>query len=267
LIDDLGRAIPVPPGGFRRVVSLAPVATENLFAAGAGARVVGVTGACTYPAAVAALPRVGDFTAPSYERLHALRPDLVVVESATILRPDTERLAERLRLPVFVQKSLRIDDIPRHLEQLGGLTGTASTGQKAARAMRQEMERISRRVRDQKPVSVFIEVGETPLYAVGPGSFLDDLIRRAGGVNIVRAGGPFPVVSREALLLADPAHYVIAGNPGGMQRAFAPPLDRLSAVRRGQVHTIPPDLLFRSTPRLVDGLRQLAEILHPARRG
>lgn len=263
LKDDLGRTVNVRLPA-RRIVSLAPSVSENLIAIGAGGRIVGVISADDTPA-LQKLPRVGDFYRPSVERIRALRPDVVLVDSATVDRASMDGLQARLRAPVFAQKSRTFDDVPRHLTQLGQITGARAGAAKAAAAMRAKAAEIARRVAGKKRVTVFVQIGANPLYAAGPGTFIDDLIRRAGGVNVVRGTTPFPQYSKEALLAADPAHYVIAqGGPmGGAAPKLAPPLDRLSAARRGSVHRIHADLLLRPTPRLADGLALLARALHP----
>ncbi|MBC8101930.1 MAG: ABC transporter substrate-binding protein, partial [Cytophagales bacterium] len=205
LQDDLGRVITLS-GPARRIVSLAPEVTENLFAIGAGALVVGVTTADTYPAAAMRLPKVGNFGQPSYERIRALRPDVVIAASATIPRSEADQLQKRLGdIPVFAQKASRLADVPRHLLQYGALTGRMADARRLAATMEAKTRQVQRRVAGKPRVSVFVEVSPSPLYAAGPGSFVDDLIRQAGGVNIVRGVNPFPVYSKEALLAADPA--------------------------------------------------------------
>lgn len=259
LRDDLGRTVNLRLPA-RRVVSLAPSASENLVAVGAGSRIVGVISADDTPA-VRKLPRVGDFYAPSLERVRVLRPDVVLVDSVTADRATMDRLEARLQAPVFVQRSRSFDDVPRHLLQLGRITGAGAGATRAAAGMRAKAARAARRVAGKGRPTVFVQIGASPLYAAGPGSFVDDLIRRAGGVNVVRGTTSFPQYSKEALLAADPAHYVIARSPGNT--ALPPSLDRLSAARRGSVHRIPADLLLRPTPRLADGLLLLARALHP----
>ncbi len=236
LRDDLGRAVTFP-FPVRRIVSLAPTATENLFAIGAGALVVGATTADDYPPAAKRLPRIGNFYQPSVERIRALRPDLVIVESATANRAAMDNLQARLKRPVFTQKSLRYADVPRHLEQLGRITGKTAGAARAAAGMNAKAAQVARRIAGKRPVTVFIQIEESPLYAVGPGSFMDDLIRRAGGTNIVRGDNPFPIYSREALLAADPNFYIITVPvvPSGPP-VLPPPLNRLSAARNRRVY-------------------------------
>jgi ABC-type Fe3+-hydroxamate transport system, periplasmic component len=267
--DDLGRTVTLTAGPARRIVSLSPAVTENLFALGAGGAVVGVSAADDYAAdGSRRLTRVGDYGKPSYERILALRPDLVIAESATITAAEVATLDRRLKAPVFAQKSLRYADVVAHLHQLGVLTGRQSTAKKAEAAMRVLEAQAEKLTRGKKPVTVFVEVSPSPLYGAGPGSFVDDLIRRAGGVNVLKGNNPFPVVSKEYLLAAQPAHYVIAtasdmGRADGAGAAkLTPPLDRLRAAREGRVHRIPADLLFRPTPRIARGLLVLARALH-----
>lgn len=264
LTDDLGRRVKLPMPA-RRIVSLAPSLSENLFAIGAGKTVVGVTSADDYPAAVRRLPRVGDAYRPSIERIRALRPDVVLVESSTIDRRAADTFAARLKRPVFVQQSRTFDDVPRHLLQLGRITGSRSGAQRAAAAMKVRAAQVARRVAGEPRPRVFVEINASPLYAAGPGTFIHDLIRRAGGTNVVVGANPFPLYSKETLLAADPDHYVIAqGGPMGPRSGtLPPPLNRLSAARNGRVHRIPADLLLRPTPRLADGLVLLAKALHP----
>ena len=263
LRDDLGRTVTMPRPG-RRVVSLTPATTENLFAVGAGGLLAGITSVDDYPPAVKNIPRVGDMSFPSYERLLAVRPDLIVFDSATIVRAEAEKLAGKVRCPVFVQRSQKIDDVPRHLEALGTLTGREREAKKAAALLQIQFRAIDRHVLGKPRPTAFIEVSETPLYAAGARSFLGDAVARAGGENVVTEGGPFPIVSKELLLSKNPAHYIIAvGKSEHLKRTFAPPLDRLAAVRAGNVHYILADTLFRPTPRLALGLKSLADAFHP----
>ncbi|MCX6365998.1 MAG: helical backbone metal receptor [Armatimonadetes bacterium] len=242
LTDDLGRRLTLPRPA-RRIVSLSPVTTENLFAIGAEKLIVGVTSACDFPEEAKKLPRIGDFTRPSYERLLALKPDLIVFDSTTVKLADVESFAARVKIPIFVQCSRNVQDVPRHLEALGQLAG------KPATALAAQVRRALRLPLRSNLIPVFVQISASPLYAVGPGSFVDELISLAGGQNVVREGGEFPQLTKEKLLTLRPQVYVIATNPG--QPETPPALSNVRVVR------IPADLLFRATPRLATGLRML----------
>ena len=133
---------------------------------------------------------------------------MIVFDSATVKIADVESFAARVRVPVYVQCSRKVADVPRHLEELGQLVG------KPATALAAQVRRSLRLPLRSNLIPVFIEISASPLYAVGPGSFVDELISLAGGQNVVREGGEFPQLSKEKLLALKPAVYVIATTPG-----------------------------------------------------
>lgn len=243
LTDDLGRKLTLSRPA-RRIVSLSPATTENLFAIGAGKFVVGVTSACDYPVGAKEIPSVGDFTRPSFEKILALKPEVIVFDSATVKKLEVESLAARVRTPVFAQRSEKAADVPRHLQELARIVSLPMVPFRLPPPPK------------AKPVSVLVEIGTSPLFVVGPGSFVDDLIRLAGGQNVVTTGGSFPQLTKEKLLRLKPQLYVIATNPG--QPETPPALSNIPVAR------IPADLLFRPTPRLLMGLRLLTAALRGA---
>ena len=265
LTDDLGRKIELKRPA-QRVVSLAPAIAENLYAIKADGVLIGVSTADDYPAAVQKLPRVGDFGQPSAERIRALRPDMAIVEIASVDRNVVENAQQRLQVPIFVQISRRYDDVARHLTQLGQITGSERGVGPMIQKLEQAKATAARLAGKGSRPTVFVEVSRSPLWTAGPGSFIDDVIRLAGGVNAVKSGRPFLAYSKEALLAANPGHYIIAvgGDMSAADKAdktLPAPLDRLAAVKQGHIHAISSDLLFRPTPRLADGLLALAHAL------
>ena len=272
LTDDLGRKITLSRPA-RRIVSLSPATTENLFAIGAGAFVVGRSSADDFPPQAKRLPVAGDFGKPDYERIRVLRPDLIVVEIDKADVATVDNAQRRLNAPVLVQSSHRYADVPRHLLQLGEITGKT----KQAKAQADVMAQVQRRAlhggdRKARPrPTVFVEVSASPLYAAGPGSFVDDLITLAGGTNVVKGTSAFPIYSKESLLVANPQIYIVA--VGGQMNpstngspVLTGPLSRIAAVKTGNVHQIPADFLFRPTPRLALGLQSLYNVIHPNER-
>lgn len=265
LRDDLNRVLTLA-GPARRIVSLSPAATENLFAIGAGRFVVGVTSADTYPTAVSKITSVGDFGTPRYETIRVLKPDLIIAESGTLRADALQGIAERAKVPVFAQVSARYADVEKHLRQLAAITGLPDGAKKSIAALRTGEASARRLAQGKKPVSAFLEVSRSPLYAAGPGSFLDDLLRIAGGVNVVRTREPYPMVSRESLLVSNPDVYIVTIS-GATERvqiadALPSPLNTLRAAKQNRVYALPIDLLFRPTPRLAKGLYLLAKALH-----
>ena len=268
LRDDMNRVLTLSTPA-RRIVSLSPAVTENLFAIGAGKFVVGVTSADTYPATVSRIPRVGDFGTPRYETILTLKPDLIIAESGTLRADALHGISERAKVPVFAQVSARYADVEKHLRQLATIAGLPDGAKKSIVALRSGEAAAKRLTTGRKPVSTFLEVSRSPLYAAGTGSFLDDLLRIAGGVNVVQSRDPYPMVSRESLLLSNPDVYIVTV-PGAVERIqiaspLPPPLNRLRAAKQNHVYALPIDLLFRPTPRLAKGLVLLAKALRQSR--
>jgi iron complex transport system substrate-binding protein len=263
LNDDLGRPVPLP-SAVRRIISLAPSTTENLFAIGAGALVVGNTTACDYPPPAQHLPKVGNFYQPVYERIRTLKPDLILLDTATARRADMDNLQARLGAPVYVMQSRTYPDVQRQLLRLGAITGRQKQAAQVARGMAARAVLVEKRVAGKPRPTVFIQVDSSALYAAGPGTFFDDLIRRAGGVNVVKGATPFPLVSKEFLLASRPEFYLVTV-PSGSRGVptLVPALRGLPAVKAGRVRYLDANLVSRQTARLANGLEQLAGVLHP----
>ncbi|MDI6871809.1 MAG: helical backbone metal receptor [Bacillota bacterium] len=266
LTDDLGRRVTLkaPP---QRIVSLAPSVTEMLFVLGLGQRVVGVTRWCTYPEAAKALPKVGDL-ALSEERIAALRPDLIVGD-ASLERPFLERL-DRLGWPILAVAPRRVAEVPRAMELLARAAGKPEAGRREADRFRHRLERLvqagaENARRPEGRARVFLLLDPEQLYTAGPGTFLDELVRLAGGCNVAaEAKSPWPLLSEEALLLSDPQVIVVACPPPApvLQK---PQWQGISAVRAGKVYQVDPDLLSRPGPRILDGLDFLISVMREQR--
>ncbi len=267
--DDLGRSVKIPER-VKRIVSLAPSATENLFAIGAGHLVVGVTSACDYPPQVKRLPQVGDFMKPSLERVVALKPDLIVIVSSTIPKAIADELQSRTKVPVFVFQPQTVSSVLRGLLTLGELTGRKQQARKLVRELEQRLKEVEQRVTDKPRPKVVVEIAPPPsLMVAGPKTFIDDAISLAGGENAFSdALQPFPLVSLESLVAKDPDVYIIA-TKGKTNKRLLDEVKRrsgfanLRCVQNGRVYGIDPDLVFRPTPRLVKGIEELAKLLHP----
>ena len=264
--DDYGNEIQLQKPASR-IVSLAPHLTELLYDAGAGAKVVGVDEYSDYPEAAKALPRVGNSSAVNIESVLALKPDLVVAWPSVGTGKAIERLAA-LGLPVFRSEPRELDDIASTLERLGELAGTSKQAAKAASAFRSRAEALRRRYSGRPPVRVFYEIWDRPLQTVNGEHVISKVIGLCGGQNVF-ASLPLiaPEIDPEAVLRADPEVILGSGSDGTrpewLERWRAFP--GLRAAARGQVYTVPPDLLQRHTPRLLDGAEQVCRLLEGVR--
>jgi iron complex transport system substrate-binding protein len=251
----------------QRIISLAPHVTEMLFAAGAGAKLVGTVDYSDYPPAAARLPRVGGYHNLDLERILALRPDLVVAwESGN--PPLTLQRLRSFGLRLFLSEPRLPEDIARDIEALGQLAGTTATAQPAAVAFRRRLAQLRARYHRRAVVSVFYQIWDQPLMTVNGAHLISQVIRLCGGRNVFAALAPLaPVVDVEAVIRADPDVIVLsapgedsAGGPAAWRR-----YPSLTAVRNGNLFFIPPDLLQRSGPRVLDGAEILCRDLDRAR--
>lgn len=257
--DDRGREI-VLPQPAQRIVALAPNLTELVFAAGAGERLVGVSAYSDYPAAARKLPQVGSYGKADRERLLQLHPDLVVAWRGGNAAGDLAFL-EKLGIPLYITDAHHLDDIPRNIEAIGRLAGSAPQAQLAAATFRNELQEIEKRYAHARPVGVFYQIWHRPLMTVNSQHLLGKVMRLCGGINPYAALSALtPVVSVESLLAANPAVIVVNGDTDYWQR-----YPQLEAVRNQRLYTIDPDLLLRATPRLLEGARQLCAVLEQAR--
>jgi iron complex transport system substrate-binding protein len=264
--DDIGNKINLDKPA-QRIVSLAPHVTELLFAAGAGDAVVGVVSYSDYPPEAAQRPHVGDAANLDVESIVTLQPDLVVAWKSGNPTPQIEQLV-RFGIPVFYSEPRRLEDIASNLERLGLLAGSDELALGAAEKFRAGTRRLVERYSGAAPVRVFYEIWHRPLMTVGGKHLISQLIRLCGGQNIfAELAALAAAVDREAVLMADP-EVIIAS---GITEQRPPWLDKwidwpqLSAVKHKQLYFVPPDLIQRQTPRILEGAQRLCDQLEQAR--
>ncbi len=265
--DDSGETVRLARPA-QRIVSLAPHATELLFSAGAGDRVVGVVDYSDYPPAARRLPRVGGYNALDLEAILALRPDLVVGWASG----NPPGLAEQLRglgLTVFLSEPRRLEDIASNLQRLGRLAGTEVVASRVAADFRRRLQDLRARYAERPPVRVFYQIWHRPLLTINGEHLISKVIRLCGGRNVF-ADLPVlvPTLDIEAVLAADPEVIVrgVRADADEDWTAFWRRWPQLRAVREGQLIGLPADLLQRPTLRLLEGAQQLCEALETVRR-
>ena len=250
----------------QRVVSLSPGATELLFSAGAGDRVVAVSAWSDYPAEAADLPQVGDSNRLDLEAIVSMAQDLVVAWVDGNSRSQLERLSD-LGIHVFWLAPRTFDDIAAAVSDLALLTGLLDLGNERAEAFRAEMAALEAQYADARPVKVFYQIWEQPLMTVNREELISKAISLCGGVNVFgELPRLVPRISREAVLEANPEAIITAGSSDDSQwlegwREFP----GLAAVAADNLFLEPPDLLARPTLRMADGARHLCQTLEQAR--
>lgn len=249
-----------------RIITLAPSATELVYAAGAGGEIVGTVLSSDYPAPARDIPRIGDGIQLDPETILALRPTLVVGWQASGISHALAEVLGRLGIPLIYAAPESLDDIPLLVRTLGRRLGTSSVAEPTADVLQARIKALP--TPSGPPLTVFIEVSVDPLYTVGQDPLIDDLLTRCGGMNPYAGrlvAAPQPAV--ESVLRIDP-DVVIVSPYGGQtlenRRVYWQGLG-LRAAARGHLYAIDPDWLHRPGPRLVDAAEALCADLGQAR--
>ncbi len=264
--DDSGHEVRLKAPA-RRIITLAPHATEMLYAAGAGDRLIGTVEYSDYPPAAKKVPRVGSYDRFDLETISALKPDLVIAWETGNPAAPVEKM-RALGLTVYASQPNRMEDVAGQLERLGQLAGTEATANAAAAQFRQRLEALRRNNAGKPKIRVFYQIWISPLMTVGGPQIITSAIQLCGGENVFgHLTQMAPVVSVEAVLAADPEAIVATGmgdaRPEWLNDWNKWP--RMTAVKRGNLFHIHPDLMQRQTPRILDGAEKLCADLDVAR--
>ena len=264
--DDTGQRVTLP-NLPQRIISLAPGATEMLFAAGAGDRLIATVEFSDQPAAAKRVPRIGDVTAIDMERLVALHPDLVVAWPGGGNPAQIEKITQ-LGIPIYRQQVNRLADLPGSLRRLGALTSDESTAEQAARALSAELARITREYGGgRNSATVLLEVWNRPIYTVGGGHLMSDALTSCGVRNVfgdLKELGP--VISTEAVIARNP-DIIVASAPPGEGASWLAEWKRfgsLNAVRTGRLVAFEDQGLNRLGPSVVLATEALCKALAAA---
>ena len=264
VIDDAKRTITLPTPA-RRIVSLAPHATEMLFAAGAGNYIVGVTEFSDYPPEAKRIQSVGSGVSLDLERILQLKPDLVVGWNNGNAAAQLAKL-EPLGIPIYKSEPYDFATIASSLERLGRLAGTDSTAQAAAQDFRARLKKLQDTYQQRRPVTVFYQIWRSPLMTLNGSHLVSSALRLCGGENIFgKLPQLAPTVSEEAVLKADPE--AIVASSGEQDDVFAPwrRFTKLKAVARGNLVSVDGNLINRAGPRILDGTEDLCRKLDAVR--
>jgi iron complex transport system substrate-binding protein len=267
IVDDYGRTVTLD-GIPQRIVSIAPSSTEILFAVGAGPQVVGVDNYSDYPAEAAGLPKVGDFP-PSTEAIVALQPDLIVGGDLVPLA-QLEQLANQ-GIPYVLFADRTLEDVMKTIRLAGVITGHVSEADEVAGELEDRIDAVKAKIQDSglpKP-KVYVEYDDfMGFWTYGPGSFGDDLITSAGGVNIAHnTSSEYPTVESEYVIAQDPDIIIFTTGPWSTLSKDTyinrPGWSTIDAVENGDIYGVDANLISRYGPRVIDCLELLAEIFYP----
>ena len=261
VFDDLGRLVAIN-GTPQRIISLAPSNTEILFALGLGDKVVGVTDWCDYPPEALNKTKVGGYENPDIEKIVALNPDLVLIAHGTPM--DVINNLVGLGLTVFGIKTTDLDDLLNDIRRIGEITDKEMEAQALTSDMESRIQAVTNATSEleQRP-RVFYIVWHDPLWTAGSGTFIHELIEKAGGVNICQNISGYKTISIEDVLARDPEIIITSEWSYDWARNETGPLASTNASREGRIYTCDDDLVQRPGPRLVEGLEWFAYFIHP----
>lgn len=264
--DDRGRKLCLEQPA-QRIAALSPGATELVYAAGAGEKVVAVVAYSDYPPEAKAVTSVGSHTRMDLETLLSLEPDLVIAW-VTGNPPEQIQTLMDLGLPVFYIEPRSFEGVSTAIERLARLAGTEAAGNPVAQDFREGMAALAERYQDADPVPVFYQVWDQPLMTINDEHLIGKVLTLCGGENVFGdLPRLVPRISEEAVLAADP-EAIIAGGMGEENRQWLTAWQEypgLTAVRRDNLFFVPPSLIQRPTPRLLEGSRIFCDRLEQAR--
>jgi len=262
-VDDAGKRFTLG-GPAEKVISLAPSNTEIIYAIGGEGKLVGVTTYCDYPPEAKKKEKIGDFATPNVEKITSLDPQ-VVLATGGVQQGVVESL-NKLGIEVVVIDPKSFNGLFSDIEKVGLILGIEEKSKSEAEKLRKQVDEVESRVKGLSPPKVFFEIYSQPLMTAGKNTLIDKMINMSAGVNIgAMAGKEFPQFSEETLLEQNPDIYIAVkgsqSDPANI--AKRPGYSQMGAVTKGKVYVVEDNLFVRSGPRLVQGLVQLAKIIHP----
>ncbi|MBT9151521.1 MAG: High-affinity heme uptake system protein IsdE [candidate division WS2 bacterium] len=266
IIDDIGRKVRVNLP-VQRIVSIAPSATEIVFALGAQNLLVGRTDFCNYPKGVSKIPSIGGAVNPSPERIIASRPQLILTT-----RMFSKAMAEPLMraYPLVVLEPQNVEGVLKNILNVGKAIDRVKESRELVASLNAFRRPIRSYFKDAKnKPTVLVLVWHDPLITVGPGSFIASVVEEGGGLNYIRKDiGAYPIVSPEALLHEEPDIVLYPTKSMGIDPSFLreSPFKHLKAVKEGRVFPFDDDLLFRPGPRVIQGMLEVSKAIDPVLR-
>ncbi len=246
-----------------KFISLAPSTTEILFALGLDEEIAGVSSYCNYPSKAKSKANIGDFSHPNMEKIFSLKPDYIFctgLEQAPVI----EEL-RHLGFNVYVADPKTVEELFSSIMDIGAIIGKGREAGLLVKNMKDDINKVNEKIRlipKAKRIKVFVEIWHEPLMTAGAGSFIDELITLAGGINVARnISRPYSYFSAEKVINLNPGciimTYMDKETPLKLlETRFG--WNNIEAIRNKKVfNDINPDTLLRPGPRITEGLKEL----------
>lgn len=246
-----------------KIVTLAPSETESVFAAGGGAKVVGVDKWSDYPEEAKTKPKIGDMDT-NIEAVVAAGPD-VVFAGASINQKAVEAL-RALNVKVFASEPKTIQEAIDRIELMGRIMNTPEQAKKAADEMRADLKKVTDAVKNAPKKRVYLEF--SPGWTVGSGEFMSEMVALSGGVNIAADKPGWYKIDPEAIIKANPEVILYAKGAAGMGSILdeinkRPGWNAIDAMKNKKHYAVEDNLVVRVGPRITKGLLEVAKAIHP----
>jgi iron complex transport system substrate-binding protein len=264
--DQLGRQISLSDDP-QRVVALAPSITEIIYALGQEHRLKGVTLFSDYPNAAQNLPTVGSYVRLDLEKIVALRPDLCIAIKDGNPKDVIDRL-DSLKIPVYAVNPRNLATVMETIQEIGLLLGANDRAAFLIRNMKSRIGLVASRIAttDYRP-RIFFQIGISPIVSVGSDTFIHEIIVLAGGKNLAQGKIPYPRFSQEQVLGLSPEIFIITSMARSRTfekaKAVWSRWPQLEVVRSGRIHLVDSNLFDRPSPRLVEALELMVQLIHP----
>jgi iron complex transport system substrate-binding protein len=266
LTDDEGTAVEIGAEP-QRIVSLTPAVTEILFALGAGPRLIATTDFDDYPPEAVELPDVASFTSVDVEKIVGLEADLVIAGGNFFNPPEAIERLRSLDVPVLVVYAPDLATVLDDIELIGAATGLADAAAELTDTMQEGFDAVADAAAAQPAPRTFYELDATSaIYTAADGSFVEEMIKLAGGDPITTGSPTDFAISLEKLIEADPELILLGDAAYGVtpeQVATRSGWGVMTAVRSNAIRPVNDLIVTRPGPRLVEGLRELALAIHP----
>ncbi len=263
--DDLGRTVQIN-GIPQRIISLSPSNTEIVYALGLEDRLIGVTTYCNYPPAALDKPKVSEFSKVDLEKVVSLNPDLILADN--IHKKDVIPAFEKLGIPVLGLAAPNLDSLLADIDLIGRVTGKKAEAAALVEALDRRIIDVKQQTASAAKPRVFFVTWHDPLWTVGHGSMIDDLIVKAGGVNIAADLEANATINLETAIERNPEIIVVLSSMGDQAVSYQflknePRFQATDALKNNRVYQVNTDIFGRTTPRTIDALEQMAQIIHP----
>ena len=256
-----------------RIISTSPAITEILFALGAGDQVVGVTDFCSYPKKACLLPSIGGPLNPSTETWISLKPDLIIIQEDSEI---IQKSAKIFRIPSLIVSFSNLRNILTSIHIIADSLQVSEAGHQLTEKIKIRINDYRSRLKELKPRQVLMLLSDTndpsrDLYAVGRGTFLNELLTIAGGENVLPdTMAKYPKISKEYIIAKSPEIIIEVGPKSNLsneeikvRKKTWGKYSTLRAVKDDRLYFIGADYILIPGPRLLNILDDFTRTIHP----